>query len=92
MGSLRLEQILLLLLFVLVPLLNVLVRWLQRRARELQRPVPAEPRAAEPVGREEWPPAPLPPRIRVIQPALPREGPRKAPLAPPPKIMQSVGK
>ena len=84
MGSLRLEQILLLLLFVLVPLLNVLVRWLQRRAREPQRPVPAEPRAAEPVRREEWPPVPMPPRVRMIEPALLREGPRETRPAPRP--------
>lgn len=86
MRSLRLEQILLLLVFVLVPLITLLARWLQRRAREQQRPVPAEPRAAEPVGREEWPPAPMPPpRVRVIEPALPPESPRKAPPAPPPR-------
>jgi len=83
MRSLRPEQILLLLLFVLVPLINLLVRWLRRRASELQRPVPAEPRAAEPVAREERPPVPVPPRVRVIEPALPREGPREAPPAPP---------
>jgi hypothetical protein len=58
MRSLRPEQVLLLLLFVLVPLLNLLVRWLQRRAREQQRPVPAEPRAAERVGRAGRPPRP----------------------------------
>jgi len=85
MRSLRLEQILLLLLFVVVPLLNVLVRWLQRRAREPQRPVPAEPRAAEPVAREKWPRAPLPPRARMIEPALPREGPRETRPAPRPQ-------
>ncbi len=70
---------------VLVPLLNLLVRWLQRQARERQRPVPTESPAAEPVGREEWPSAPMPPRVRVIEPALPREDPRKAPPAPPPQ-------
>ena len=83
MRSLRPEQILLLLLFVLVPLINLLVRWLRRRAREQQRPAPVEPRATEPVAREERPPVPVPPRVRVIEPALPREGPREAPPAPP---------
>jgi hypothetical protein len=77
MRSLRPEQIILLLLFVLVPLLNLLVRWAQRRAREPQRPVPAEPAAAGPVAREKWPPAAMPPRVRVIEPALPREASRK---------------
>jgi len=84
MRSLRPEQILLLLVFVLVPLLNLLVRWLQRRAREQQRPVPAEPRAAEPEGREKLP-ARMPPRVRVIEPARTREGPRETPPAPRPQ-------
>lgn len=77
MRSLRPEQLLLLLVFILVPLLSLLVRWLQRPAREQQRPVPAEPRAAEPVAREEWPPAAMPPRVRVLAPALSLEAPRK---------------
>lgn len=85
MRSLRPEQILLLLVFVLVPLINVLVRWLQRRVREQQRPATVEPRAAEPVVREERPPVPVPPRVPVTEPALPREGFRKAPPAPPPR-------
>jgi len=84
MRSLRPEQIFLLVLFVLVPLLNLLVRWLQRRAREQPRRRPAAPRAPEPAPREEWPPTAMPPRVRVIEPPLPREGPRKAPAAPPP--------
>lgn len=84
MRSLRPEQILLLLLFVLVPLFNLLVRWLRRRARAQQRPVPAEPRAAEPKGREELP-ARMPSRVRVIEPARPREGPRESPPAPRPQ-------
>jgi hypothetical protein len=85
MRSFRPEQILLLLLFVLVPLFSLLVRWLQRRAREQQRPMPAEPSATEPVGREERLPARLPPRVRVIEPARPREGPRETPPAPRPQ-------
>jgi len=85
MRSFRPEQILLLLLFVLVPLFNLLVRWLRRRAREQQRPIPPEPRATDPVGREERPPARMPPRARVIEPALPREGPREMRPAPRPQ-------
>src|SRR5688572_1684705 len=92
MRSLRLEQILLLLLFLLVPLLPLLVRWLQRWAREQQRPGRAESRAAEPGALEESPPAPMPPRVRVPGPALPPEGPRKAPPAPPPPpVMRRAG-
>ncbi len=85
MRSLRPEQIVLLLLFVLVPLFNLLVRWLQRRAREQQRPVPPEARAAEPVAREL--PARMPPRVRRIEPLPqpPREGPRQTPPAPRPR-------
>jgi hypothetical protein len=85
MRSFRPEQILLLLVFVLVPLFNLLVRWLQRRAREQQRPMPAKPSAIDPVGREERPPARMPPRVRVIEPARPREGPREPPPAPRPQ-------
>ncbi|MGH7419053.1 MAG: hypothetical protein ACREKB_14870, partial [Candidatus Rokuibacteriota bacterium] len=85
MRSLRPEQILLLLVFVLVPLFNLLARWLQRRAREQQRPVPVEPRAAEPKAREERLPARMLPRVRVIEPARPREGPRETPPAPRPQ-------
>jgi hypothetical protein len=89
MRSLRPEQLFLLLLFVLVPLFNLLVRWLQRRAREQRRPVPAEPPMAQPVAREEWPSTRMPPRTRVIAPALPQETPRReirrgALAAPPP--------
>jgi hypothetical protein len=84
MRSLQPEQLVLLLLFVLVPLFNVLLRWLQRRAQERPRPAPAEPRAAEPAAREEWR-APLPPRVRVIEPALPREEPREPRPAPRPR-------
>ena len=93
MRSLRPEQILLLLVFVLVPLLNLLVRWLQRRAREHQRPVPAESRAAEPVAREERPRAPIPPGVRVIEPVRPREGPRETPPAPRPQpVIRRAGR
>ena len=83
MRSLRPEQILLLLLFVLVPLFNLLVRWFQRRARKQRRPVPAEPSATEPVGREERPLTRMPPRTQVIEPARPREDPRET--LPPPR-------
>lgn len=77
MRSFTPEQIVLLLLFVLVPLFNLLVRWLQRRARERQRPMPPEPSAMDPVGREEPPPARMPPRVRVIEPPLSQEAPRQ---------------
>jgi len=92
MRSIRLEQLLLLLVFVLVPLINLLVRWLRRRAREQQHPAPAESRAAEPVAREERSPVPVPPRVPVIEPVLPREGPRKAPPASPPRpVLRPAG-
>lgn len=92
MRSLRPEQIILLLVFILVPLLNLLVRWIQRRARERRRPVPVEPRAAEAAAGGKGPPAALPPRVRVIEPALPGEGTRMAPPAPPPQpVMRRVG-
>lgn len=80
MESLRPEQILLLLLFVLVPLLNLLVRWLQGRARR-QRARPTEPRPAEPEARAGRPSIPMP-RVRLIEPALPREGLRAPTPAP----------
>ena len=85
MRSLRPEQIFLLVVFVLVPLVNLLVRWLRHRAREHQRPGPEGSRAAAPVAREELAATPMPPRVRVIEPALPREGLRTVPLAPPPQ-------
>jgi len=92
MRSLRPEQILLLLVFVLVPLFNLLVRWLQRRAREQQRPVPVEPRAAQPKAREEWLPVPMPPRVRMIEPAAPREGPRQVrPASPAQPVIRRAG-
>ena len=75
MRSLRLEQILLLLAFVLVPLFNLLVRWLRRRAQEQHPPQPAEPPIAAPVSREGWPAA-MPPRVQAIAPA-PDEAPRR---------------
>ena len=82
MRSLRPEQLILLLVFILVPLFNLLVRWLQRRAREQRRP--------EPVVREEQAPTAMPPRARLIKPALADEtrhreaAPRKAPPGPRP--------
>jgi hypothetical protein len=77
MRSLRPEQIILLLVFVLVPLLNLLLRWLQRRAREQQRRVPAEPPMAEPAPPRQWPSAARPPRVRVIESPLSEEAPRQ---------------
>ena len=82
MKSLRPEHILLLVL-VLVPLLNLLLRWLQRSARGQQRP-PAEPRAAEADAREGLPPASIP-RARVLTPVFHRESRRKAPPASAPR-------
>jgi hypothetical protein len=90
MRSLRPEQLLLLLLFVLVPLFNLLVRWLQRRAREQRRPRLAEPPMAEPVVREGRPSAAMPPRARVIAPALPQATPRKETRRRPPAAPQPV--
>ena len=90
MRSLRPEQILLLLVFVLVPLFNLLVRWLQRRAREQQRSLP-EPHATAADAREGGPPSSMPPRARVIEPVLPREGPRRAAAAPPPPVIRRAG-
>lgn len=83
MRSLRPEQILLLLIIVLVPLLNVLVRWLRRR--EQQHPLPVEPGAAAAAERAERPPVPLPPRARVLESARPRQSFRKTPQAPLPR-------
>jgi hypothetical protein len=77
MKSLRPEQIILLLVFVLVPLFNLLVRWLQRRAREQQRRAPAEPPMAESAPPAGWPSRTMPPRIRVIEPPLPQEAPHQ---------------
>jgi hypothetical protein len=82
MRSLRPEQLILLLVFLLVPLFNLLVRWLQRRARGQRGP--------EPVVREERAPTAMPPRVRVIKPALADEtlhreaAPRKASPGPRP--------
>lgn len=73
MRSLRPEQIILLLVVILVPLLDLLVRWLQQRARER--------RGAEAEAREERPPAPMRPRVRTIEPSLPAETPRQEGLA-----------
>jgi hypothetical protein len=64
MRSLGPEHIVLLLV-ILVPLVILLVRWPQGRARKQG--------WAEPVVREERPATPMPPRPRVIEPALPDE-------------------
>ena len=79
MRSLRFE-ILLLLLFVGVPLLNLLVRWL-KRARAQPRPFPPEPRATAADAREERRPASVRLQARVLNPILPRADPRGAPTA-----------
>ena len=67
MRTLQPEQLILLLVFVLVPLLNLVVRWLKQRRRERAAPPP------EPAPREARIPGPMP-RVRVIEPPLPREG------------------
>lgn len=80
MRNLRPEQLLLLLVFVLVPFVNLLVRWLRGRTHNsgqgLQPPEPEE-RKRRPVG-------PMP-RIRLVEPPVPPGGPRRAPLPPPPE-------
>jgi hypothetical protein len=78
MRSLRPEQIVLLLVFVLVPLLSMFVRWLQRR---LRKPTPRPP-ALE--AREMRPPGP-PPRLRATEPAAGREAARAPVPSPPPQ-------
>ena len=84
MRSLRFEQILLLVLFVGVPLVNMLVRWLKRRARAQPRPFPPEVRATAADAREDRRPASVRPQARVIDSILPRADPRRSPTASPP--------
>jgi hypothetical protein len=93
MRSLTLQQLILLLIVVLLPLLNLLGRWLQRRMQEQSGRVP------QPDGREEWPPmgrVPEPeaarawapdavPRVRPTEPALSREESRATRSAPRPR-------
>jgi len=74
--SLTPAQLLLVAIILLVPLLNLVVRWLQRRMQGVQ---PAAP-APEALG----PPAHLPPRARRLEPVLPAEGVLGAALPPPP--------
>jgi len=87
MRSLRPEQIVLLVVFVVVPLLNLLVRWLKRRVREQSRPLPAELRATAGGAREERSPARMRQQAGVIEPVQLRAGPRKAPPAFPPQTV-----
>lgn len=84
MRSLRPEQLVLLLVFVLVPLLNLLVRWIQQRARERAAPLP------DPAPREARTPGPMP-RVRTVQPAAPCEGPAAPAPAPPPPPRRRAG-
>ena len=77
MRSLALEQIILLLLFVGVPLLNLLVGWLKRRARAQQRPFPPELSATDP--HEE--PRVIAVPVRALEPILSRADPRREPPA-----------
>ena len=63
MRSLSFEQIILLLVFIVVPLFNLILRGLQRWA--------GRQRQTEPVVREERPRSPTPVPVRVVEPAFP---------------------
>ena len=69
MRAITAQQIILLLAFILAIVINLVTRWIQRRARERHRPRSSEPAAAASPAREEWPPTTLPPRARAIEPA-----------------------
>jgi hypothetical protein len=75
MRSLRPEELVLLLVFVVVPLLNLALRWLQQRGRK------RAARPPEPAPGEARIPSPMP-RVRVVEPSLPREGPAAPPRVP----------
>ena len=71
MRSLSFEQIILLLVFIVVPLFKLILPALQRWARGQ--------RETEPVAREERPRAPTPVPVWVVEPAFPgATGPREA--------------
>jgi hypothetical protein len=91
MRSITFEQILLLLLFVGVPLLNLLVRWL-KRARAQSRPFPPEPGAPAAEAREERRPTSVRPQTRALDPILVRADPREAPTASPPLAVVRRGR
>lgn len=76
MRSLSFEQIILLLVFIVVPLFKLILRGLQRWARRQ--------RETEPVAREERPPPPMPVPVWVVQPAL-SEATRPREAAPRPR-------
>jgi len=80
--SLSIEQLILLALFVLVPLVNLLARWVRRRTEPGERPPEEAKQEPEPV------PFRLPPRILVPTPVEPRrvEPPRPAAPTPPPGL------
>jgi hypothetical protein len=90
MRSLGIEQILLLLVLVAVPLLNLLVRWLRHLARA-QHQAPAERRPAETDASHARPSAALPPGPRVADRGQPQEAPRRAAPAPPPPVIRRAG-
>jgi hypothetical protein len=93
MRSVSVEQLLLFLFVLLLPLLNLLGRWLRRRPHEQAGGGP------RPDAREEWPPmARVPerhagraegpdavPRVRRTPPDVPREGPRATRPVPGPR-------
>ena len=85
MRAITLQQIILLLAFVLLVVINLITTWAQRRARERQHPRPAERVPATPPAREKWPPAALPPQAPAVEPARRAEDPRRpAPFETPP--------
>jgi hypothetical protein len=79
------QQIILLLAFTLLIVINLVIAWTQRRARERQRP--AEAVLARRPDRGEWPPAAVPPRARTVEPARRVEASRRsAPSESPPAL------
>lgn len=79
MRSIGLEQLVLIAVFVLIPLLSVLGRWLRERAGKTR---PRGPGPPAPVTEVTPPPLGLPPRARRVEPVLPAARlPRTAPPA-----------
>lgn len=73
------EQLFLLAVVILVMLANLIARWVKSRMEG------APPREASPAEPDLPRRAPLPPRVRVVEPPWPQEGPRSAPLPAPPR-------
>jgi hypothetical protein len=79
---LTIEQLIVLVVFLLVPLVNLIARWLRQRTEAAPRQPEEAPLEREPV------PLRLPPTARLLEPVAPRPaepvtGPRR-PSAPPP--------